>query len=121
MRGRIGYLPPVRARRDKNIASGVASAAPLWLTIQIIYATNSEGKKASIVSARRHAHLPGDRGPAGAMPQLRQGEARAARFPGGQPALYETLCPLRGPALSAGDDQGHCGGAEARLGYGQDV
>ena len=58
-------------------------------------------------------------GPAGAMPQLRQGEARAARFPGGQPALYEALCPLRGPALSAGDDQGHCGGAEARLGYGQ--
>src|SRR5665647_176757 len=72
-------------------------------------------------AVRRHAHLPGDRGPAGAMPQLRQGEARAARFPGGQPALYETLCPLRGPALSAGDDQGHCGGAEARLGYGQDV
>jgi hypothetical protein len=28
MRGSIGYLPPVRARRDKNIASGVASAAP---------------------------------------------------------------------------------------------
>src|ERR1035437_6226086 len=55
------------------------------------------------------------------MPQLRQGEARAARFPGGQPALYEALCPLRGPALSAGDDQGHCRGAEARLGYGQDV
>src|SRR5664280_383909 len=53
---------------------------------------------------------------AGAMPQLRQGEARAARFPGGQPALYEALCPLRGPALSAGDDHGHCGGAEARLG-----
>jgi len=26
------------------------------------------------------------------MPQLRQGEARAARFPGGQPALYEALC-----------------------------
>src|SRR5450759_475940 len=38
-------------------------------------------------AVRRHAHLPGDRGPAGAMPQLRQGEARAARFPGGQP-LY---------------------------------
>src|SRR5665811_2620764 len=55
------------------------------------------------------------------MPQLRQGEARGARFPGGQPALYEALCPLRGPALSAGDDQGHCRGAEARLGYGQDV
>src|ERR1039458_3128522 len=55
------------------------------------------------------------------MPQLRQGEARAARFPGGQPALYETLCPLRGSALSTGDDQGHCRGAEARLGYGQDV
>src|ERR1019366_7905967 len=45
-------------------------------------------------AVRRHAHLPGDRGPAGAMPQLGQGEARAARFPGGQPALYETLCPL---------------------------
>jgi hypothetical protein len=28
MRGRIGYLPPVRARRDKNTARGVASAAP---------------------------------------------------------------------------------------------
>ena len=28
MRGRIGYLPPVRARRDNNIARGVASAAP---------------------------------------------------------------------------------------------
>ena len=27
-RGRIGYLPPVRARRDKNTARGVASAAP---------------------------------------------------------------------------------------------
>ena len=84
-------------------------AGSFWL----VRPAHTAGSRSAV---RRHAHLPGDRGPAGAMPQLRQGEARAARFPGGQPALYEALCPLRGPALSAGDDQGHCGGAEARLG-----
>jgi len=68
-----------------------------------------------------HAYLPGDRGAARAMPKMRQSETRAAGVSGRQSLLYQALCPLRGPALPAGDDQGHCPGIEPGLGYGQDT
>lgn len=66
---------------------------------------------------RGHAHLPGDRGAARSVPRLRWREARAARVPRRQPLLYQALCALRGPALPAGDDQGHRPGIEPRLGH----
>ena len=44
----------------------------------------------------RHAHLPGGRGTAPAVPQVRWREARAVGVPGGQPVLYQALCLLRG-------------------------
>ena len=44
-RGRIGYLPPVRARRDKNIARGVASATPLVADHPNYLRNQQRGKK----------------------------------------------------------------------------
>ena len=49
----------------------------------------------------RHAGLSGVRGSAGAVPELRQGEARAAGLSGRQPVLHQALRLLRGPALPA--------------------
>ena len=46
------------------------------------------------------------------LPSLWQGEARAARLSGGQPALHEALCLLCRPSLPIGDDQGRGGGIE---------
>src|SRR3990172_5116245 len=65
----------------------------------------------------RHAHLPGDRGTARAVPKLHWREARAAGVPGGQPVLYQALCPLRGPALPGRDDQGHRPGQRRRMSW----
>jgi transposase len=50
----------------------------------------------------RRAHPCGYRGRSSAVQELREGKARAARLPGGQSFLYQTLCLLRGAALSAG-------------------
>ena len=55
---------------------------------------------------RRYACLPRVRGSARAVPQLRQGEARAAGLPGRQPVLYQTFRALRGPTLPCDHDQG---------------
>ena len=70
---------------------------------------------------RRPAHLSGDRGAPGAVQELRAREARAPRFPGEQPFLYQALCLLRRPSLPASDDQGCCAGVEPRLGFGEDA
>jgi len=59
------------------------------------------------------------RGSPGSMSPVWCGEAGATGVPGRQPVLYPTLCVLRRPALSLGDDQGHCRGAAPGLGRGQ--
>src|ERR1700681_737396 len=53
----------------------------------------------------RCAHLSGARGAARAVLKLCWSEARAVGVAGGQPFLYQTLCLLRGSALSLGNDQ----------------
>lgn len=68
---------------------------------------------------RRHAHLPGHRGPARSLQGLRQGEARSPRLPRRQPALHPALCLVRGPALPAVLGQGRGEGAEPGLACGQ--
>ena len=68
---------------------------------------------------RRCAYLPGSRGPARAVPPLRQGEARAAGFSCGQPVLHEALCSLCGTPLPASDGAGNCPGTPPGLGNGE--
>ena len=55
---------------------------------------------------RRHADLPRFRSASRALPELRRGEARAARLAGRQPALHQALRHLRGAALPGILDQG---------------
>src|SRR6516162_4965064 len=58
-------------------------------------------------------------GAAARLPHLRQGEAGATRFIGGQSALHQTVCTLCRPAVSGSANQGGGGGIEAGLAYGQ--
>src|SRR5262252_9234964 len=67
----------------------------------------------------RHAGLSRIGGAAARLPHLRQGEAGATRFSGGQSALHQTVCTLCRPAVSGSADQGGGGGIEAGLAYGQ--
>ena len=49
----------------------------------------------------RYAGVPGDRGSAGRLPELRRGEGRAVGFSLREPLLHRAVCLLRG-----GDDAG---------------
>ena len=69
----------------------------------------------------RHTDLPGGANPASAVSALWRSETRAPGVPGGQPALHQTLCPLRGATLPAGNHQGHCKRTGPGLGYRQDT
>src|SRR6266508_6968664 len=66
---------------------------------------------------RRPAHLPRCRGPARGLPTLWQGEAGAARVPGGQSLLHQALCLLCGATLSGVPDPGCGQGAAAGLAH----
>ncbi len=55
-----------------------------------------EAAAGSRLVMRRHPRFPGSRDPAGRMPALRQGEARAACFLAGQSVLYQALRLLCG-------------------------
>ena len=68
---------------------------------------------------RRPAHLPRRRDSARGVPALWHGEARAARLSGGQSLLHQTLCLLRGTALSGLPDPGCGQGAPAGLAHGE--
>ena len=64
-------------------------------------------------------HFARYRGASDSMPSVLRSEARAPLVPGRQSVLHPALCVLRGPALSLGDDQGHCRGTAPGLGRSQ--
>ena len=70
-------------------------------------------------SQRPDAHLPALRDTAHLLPPVRRGEARAPRFPGGQPVLHQAICLLRRSALPRQRDQGDRRGVAAGLGHSQ--
>src|SRR5919197_801018 len=74
---------------------------------------------------RRHAGLSGIRSSAAAMPLLRPGEAREARFPCRNSVLHEAVCLVCRPALSdehnSGRRRGAASGLARRQGTGQAV
>src|SRR5882724_6307093 len=96
---------------QKNLLWNVRSDASQLLRP---YATAGTGLVERTVS-----HFARHRGASDSMPSVSRGEARAPGVPGRQSVLHPTLCVLRGPTLSLGDDQGHCRGAAPGLGRGQ--
>src|SRR3954451_12657873 len=66
-----------------------------------------------------HAGLPGGGDPAGVLPELWQGETRGAGVAGRQPAVHQTLCLVRGPALPGRPDSGGGAGTAAGLARGE--
>src|SRR5271168_846687 len=102
---RCGLLPSHGAQ--KNVLSGVRHDAS-----QLLRPNAAPGAGPVERTVPRSA---GHRGSSDSMPSVSRGEARATGVPGRQSVLHATLCVLRGPALSLGDDQGHCRGAAPGL------
>src|SRR5208282_1546322 len=65
----------------------------------------------------RYAGVPGDRGPAGRLPELPRGEGRAVGFSVREPFLHRAVCLLCGAAMPGEHDQGCGPGAEPRLAH----
>ena len=86
-------------------------------SIRLVRPAHASGTRSA---QRRSAGVPAVRDPARAVQELRQREARAARFPGRQPVLHQALRLLRGAALPAGLHQGYRRGVEAGVGHDQD-
>ena len=74
---------------------------------------------ASATSPVATGGLPGGRGPAGLLPELRDGEAGEAGLAGRQPVLHQAVRLLRRPALSGDDHPGRGPGTAPRLEDGQ--
>src|SRR5215510_1268699 len=73
----------------------------LWACAQrMVRSADASGARSVL---RRPPCVPAGRGAAGAVQELWDGEARAARALGRQSFLYQALCPLCGAALSGGD------------------
>jgi len=68
---------------------------------------------------RGHARLPGDRGPARVVPELRQGEAGRTVVVGRQSLLHQALRLLRGSPLPGFDHLRCCPGTASGLEDGQ--
>jgi hypothetical protein len=79
----------------------------------------SQGPPRSGSLLRRHAGVPEDRGSAGAVPKVREGEAGVSGVPLRQPLLHEAVLLLRGPTMPLLQRQGHRQGTASRLAHGQ--
>ena len=75
----------------------------LWSDLQWVVRSPHPARARSVLW--RSPRLPGIRGSACAVQELRRGEARTARFSGRQPLLYPALRSLRRQTMSLGDDQ----------------
>ena len=82
--------------------------------------TTARTRRVRDLSVRRHAHLPRVRGAARAVPELRQGEARAAGRSWPTTRSTPSALPTTwGGAAVERDDQGRGRGTAPRLGHGQ--
>lgn len=68
---------------------------------------------------RRHTGVPGDPDPPGVVPDVREGEAGAARLPCRQPALHKAVCLLRGTTMPCWEHQGRGPRVSSGLAHGQ--
>ena len=66
-------------------------------------------------------HFAGCLNPASCLHSRFMDKTAAARLPGDQPLLQQTLCLLRGATLSPSQHRGYRPGTQARPGYGQDA
>ena len=76
-----------------------------------------EGSQGSGSFLWRHTGLSGGRGAAGGLYSMRDGPAGATGLARGQSVLHQTLCVLRGKALSSRDHQGRVWGTPFELAH----